>query len=149
MSILNKTFNTASKEETQALAISLSKSFRPGDIVFLCGELGSGKTTFVQGLARGLGINRAVRSPSFIVANEYTSKKAKLYHIDLYRLASKDIGLFGLEDYLYCDAVCAVEWAEKIEKSVKPDYRIEFKWVDENKRKIVIKKRRKKPAPKG
>jgi tRNA threonylcarbamoyladenosine biosynthesis protein TsaE len=102
-----------SPEETRQVARSLVEK-RPGRMVFaLHGDLGSGKTCFVQGLAAALGIKRPVTSPTFTVINEYKASRP-LCHIDLYRLNSPDEALgIGFEDYMEADAVTAVEWAER------------------------------------
>ncbi|MFH1369403.1 MAG: tRNA (adenosine(37)-N6)-threonylcarbamoyltransferase complex ATPase subunit type 1 TsaE [Elusimicrobiota bacterium] len=148
MNILNRRYVTNSAGETKELGARISKLMKPGSLVFLSGGLGSGKTTFTQGFAKGLGIRQFVRSPSFVIASEYASRKAKMYHIDLYRLSPDDINRFGLEEYLYGNDICVVEWAEKFKGSVSPDIEIKFQWAGENKRRIAVKDRRKKPATK-
>ena len=102
-----------SPEETWQIARTLIQE-HPGRIVLaLHGDLGSGKTCFVQGLAAALGIRRAITSPTFTVINEYKGPRP-LCHIDLYRLNSPDEALgIGFEDYLETDGVTAVEWAER------------------------------------
>lgn len=139
MNILNKkTYITDSALETRGLGRKLSKVLKPGQRVFLKGELGAGKTTFVKGIAEGLGGRRPVRSPSFVVINEYPSKRLKLYHIDLYRLPSCEIDDLGIEEYLYSEGVCLIEWAEKLHSGIKPDYKVVFKWLGDNKRSISL-----------
>ncbi|MCX5781659.1 MAG: tRNA (adenosine(37)-N6)-threonylcarbamoyltransferase complex ATPase subunit type 1 TsaE [Elusimicrobia bacterium] len=208
-SILNKkTLITESPDETVSLGMDFSRVLKSGDIVFLKGELGSGKTTFVKGVAKGLGIKKIVRSSSFILVSEYDygvptgmpvvpksfprplpllafarkqgerkrrgteslihpracdfgyslqwspaqrgtwfsnqrDKKGKMFHIDLYRLkGNNDLESLGLEEFLFSDGICFVEWADKIKKvTVQHGYEIDFKWLDDNKRKIIIKKR--------
>ena len=88
---MNKIIITNSPENTRKFGKALSKQLKPGDVVCLKGELGSGKTTLTQGIAHGLGIKGFVRSSSFVIVNEYKSSKAKLYHIDLYRLGNTDM----------------------------------------------------------
>ena len=86
---------------------------QPGDLFFLGGNLGTGKTCLTQGIAWGLGIEGYATSPSFVVVNEYLGR-LPLYHIDLYRLDRiEEIIDLGLDDYLYGKGVCVVEWAEK------------------------------------
>jgi len=90
-----------------------------GDIVCLVGELGAGKTCLVQGLGQGLGIDEPIVSPTFVRVREYHSGSAQLpmYHIDLYREEAPEQALgWGLEEYLYSEGVCAVEWAERAEE---------------------------------
>ena len=110
-----------SSDETRQVARALIQKCR-GRIVFaLHGDLGSGKTCFVQGLAAALGIQRAVTSPTFIVINEYKGPRP-LYHIDLYRLNNPDEALaIGFEDYVESDGVTAVEWAERAGDLIPPD----------------------------
>ncbi len=103
-----------SAEETQALGERFGQSLQPGDIVFLFGGLGAGKTTFVQGIARALGYNDFIRSPTFTLVNEYAGKMP-IYHIDLYRLDDiQAIRALGIEEYLYGEGVTLIEWAEKL-----------------------------------
>lgn len=100
-------------EQTQNLGASLGKQAQVGDILLLCGELGSGKTCLTQGIAWGLDIKEYAFSPSFVLAREYHGR-LPLYHIDLYRLDSvEEIIALGLDEYLYGDGICVIEWAEK------------------------------------
>ncbi len=106
---------TKSAAETQALAAKLAAEMPAGTVLCLHGELGAGKTCFVQGLAKALGVRRAVGSPTFTLINEYRGTKP-LAHVDLYRVrgAADAFGL-GLEDYLFhFDGIVAIEWAERI-----------------------------------
>ena len=108
----------------QALASILDR----GDVLCLVGELGAGKTCFVQGVGRGLGVSQVIVSPTFIRIREYAERPSRLplYHIDLYRVEpSEGLALAELGDYLYGDGVCAIEWAERI-RSLLPDSRL---WV--------------------
>jgi tRNA threonylcarbamoyladenosine biosynthesis protein TsaE len=105
---------TGSAAETQALAAALAAELPRGAVLCLHGDLGAGKTCFVQGLARALGVRRPVGSPTFTLINEYRGRRG-LAHIDLYRIrgAGDAFGL-GLEDYLFhFDGVVAIEWAER------------------------------------
>jgi len=106
-------FTSHNSEQTQNLGASLGKQAQAGDILLLCGELGSGKTCLTQGIAWGLDIKEYAFSPSFVLAREYHGR-LPLYHIDLYRLDSiEEIITLGLDEYLYGDGVCVIEWAEK------------------------------------
>jgi len=107
------TFNSQSPDQTQLLGSYLGKLAQKADVLLLTGELGTGKTCLVQGIARGLNVQEYAFSPSFVILRQYHGR-LPLYHIDLYRLDSMDeiIGL-GLEDYFYGDGVCVIEWAEK------------------------------------
>ena len=104
-----------SPQETEALGASLAAQLAPGDILAFTGDLGAGKTAFTRGLARGLGIQERVTSPTFTIVNEYEGGRLPLFHFDMYRLGSSD-ELFdiGWEDYLARGGVCAVEWSEII-----------------------------------
>lgn len=104
---------TSSPEETRALGKTLGQAAEPGDLFLLCGELGTGKTCLVQGLAQGLGVRDLVRSPTFVLVAQH-SGRLTLYHIDLYRLDDlREVADLGLDEYLEGDGVCAVEWADK------------------------------------
>ena len=90
-----------------------------GAVVAMYGELGSGKTAFVRGMARGMGIDCRVSSPTFTIVNEYLGER-ELIHFDMYRLASADeLWDIGWEDYLARGAVCAVEWSENVEDALR------------------------------
>jgi tRNA threonylcarbamoyladenosine biosynthesis protein TsaE len=105
---------TNSPKETASLGRRLGRLLGPRTVLALRGDLGAGKTTFVQGLARGLGVKEDhVVSPTFVLVREYRGK-LPLYHIDLYRLSpGREVELLGLDEYLEGEGVCAVEWAEK------------------------------------
>ena len=101
---------TTSPEETEAIAARVAEQLRPGDVVTVSGELGSGKTTFVRGACRTLGVTQPVTSPTYTIGNRYEGR-VTVSHLDLYRLdsmAGEDPGL--LDDYLTPDAVAFVEW---------------------------------------
>lgn len=106
---------TQSPEATEAFGRALAACLRGGEAIALHGDLGAGKTVLARGLARGLGIAEAVRSPTFTIVQEYAGTSLRLYHIDLYRLAGAEAALaFGIEEYLGDrDAVTVVEWAER------------------------------------
>ena len=102
-----------SAQDTRRLGQELGSMARPGDVLLLIGPLGAGKTCLTQGIAWGLGIEGYATSPSFVVINRYVGRLT-LYHIDLYRIESVDEVLdLGLDDYLYADGVCAIEWADR------------------------------------
>ena len=102
-----------SPEQTQKLGVSIGELALPGDIFLLVGSLGTGKTCLTQGIAWGLGIKEYAASPSFVLVRELYGR-LPLYHIDLYRLDHiEEISELGLDDYLYGNGVCVVEWAEK------------------------------------
>ena len=111
-----------SVEETEALGAELAGRLEPGDVVAFTGDLGAGKTAFVRGLARGLGVRERVTSPTFTIVNEYEGGRLPLFHFDMYRLGSAD-ELFdiGWEDYLARGGVCAVEWSENVSDALDND----------------------------
>jgi tRNA threonylcarbamoyladenosine biosynthesis protein TsaE len=108
------TKRTGSPEETRRLAEVLGRLLEPGDVIALAGELGSGKTLFAQGLARGLQVPESfyITSPSFAIVNEYPGK-FPFYHLDLYRVSgTAQVFDLGLEEIFYGEGVTAVEWPE-------------------------------------
>lgn len=110
---------TAAVEETERLGEALAAGLVAGDVLVLTGPLGSGKTRFVAGLARGLGARSRVRSPSFTLLNEYRGALL-LHHLDLYRLEGRDVDDLGLEE-LVDEGVLAVEWGEKLPGWLRAD----------------------------
>lgn len=107
---------THSPDETRALAAQLAERLQPGDVLALHGDLGAGKTCFIQGVAQALAVDQPVSSPTYTLVNEY-SGRLPLYHIDLYRLRRVDEALdFGLDEYLDGMGVSAIEWAERAEQ---------------------------------
>ena len=110
------------EQETEALAARLAETLAPGTVLAYVGGLGMGKTAFTRGLAKGLGYNGRVTSPTFNIVNEYEGGRLPLFHFDMYRLADAD-ALFdiGWEDYLDRDGVCAVEWSERVTEALPPD----------------------------
>ena len=115
MGTRNLVVDAPDPEVTRATGERLARALRPGDVVALYGELGAGKTCFVQGLARGVEARNEVTSPTFIFINEYQGR-IPIYHVDLYRTEGlQEILDLGVEEYLYGDGITVVEWAEKIE----------------------------------
>jgi tRNA threonylcarbamoyladenosine biosynthesis protein TsaE len=105
--------NSHSPGQTQLLGSYLGELAQKSDVFLLTGELGTGKTCLVQGIARGLNVKEYAFSPSFVILREYRGR-LPLYHIDFYRLDHiEEITDLGLEEYFYGDGVCVVEWAEK------------------------------------
>ncbi len=108
-------FCTNSEAETEAVGAEFAAKLPDGSVVAFYGDLGAGKTAFVRGMAKGMGIDAHVCSPTFTIVNEYIGRR-ELFHFDMYRLGSSD-ELFdiGWEDYLDRNGVCAVEWSENVE----------------------------------
>lgn len=110
-------------DETIKLGIKIAAHVKPGDIICLFGDLGTGKTTFVKGLAEGLRIkSRQVHSPTFVLLN-INEGRLPLFHFDLYRLGDPcEIAALGHEEYFYSDGVSVIEWAERLQQFMPPDY---------------------------
>ena len=106
-------------EETQRFAERLAVFLQPSDLLALEGDLGAGKTTFTQGLARGLGVRSVVNSPTFTIIKEYQGS-LPLYHMDVYRVGD-DVDSLGLDDYFFGEGICVVEWASLIEDVLPPE----------------------------
>jgi len=135
---IGKVFITNNSKATKTLGRNFAKSLRVGDIICLYGDLGSGKTTFVQGLAEGIGVKEKIISPTFIIIRAYPSKN--FYHIDLYRIENDHIKGLGLEEILEDPfSITAIEWAQNL-KSLMPEKRIDvkFSYSGENKRKVTF-----------
>jgi len=145
---IGKVFITKNSKETQRLGYNFAKTLKKRDVICLYGDLGSGKTTFVQGLAEGLGIKNRIISPTFIIVRSYKVRindkglmMNDFYHIDLYRTESEnDIESLGIEEIINNkNGIAAIEWAEKL-KSDLPKRRIdvEFFYEKDDIRKIVF-----------
>lgn len=135
---MNYKFTSRCEEDTLELAENIESEKFPGMLICLNGELGSGKTVFVKGFAKALGIEETVTSPTFNLVKEYNECEMPLYHLDVYRLDEDDKSI-GLSDYLNADAVVIIEWAEIIENQL-PEERldIKFKVIDDDTRVLVF-----------
>lgn len=120
----NKTvFISHSADETKAFAAKLAKTLEGGSVLCMYGDLGAGKTAFVQGMAEGLLVTDYVSSPTFTIINEYNGA-LPLYHFDVYRISdSEEMYEIGFEEYINSDGICVIEWAELIE-DILPESRI-------------------------
>ena len=118
--VWNKKLIARGESETITVGEKLGKVLKSSDIVLLTGELGAGKTTFVKGIAMGMGISDAVKSPTFTLAREYGTPTLKLYHLDLYRIEVKDFNV--IEDYFDGTGIVAVEWGEGILPYISSSY---------------------------
>ncbi|MCH7819939.1 MAG: tRNA (adenosine(37)-N6)-threonylcarbamoyltransferase complex ATPase subunit type 1 TsaE [Candidatus Marinimicrobia bacterium] len=118
-------FATLSPEETFNEGKKFASRLNGGEVIALVGELGAGKTVFTKGLCEGLNVKNPVISPTFTIVNEYDAD-LKIYHFDAYRLSgSEEAAAIGIEDYMKGDAVCIIEWADKV-KEVIPE---EATWI--------------------
>ena len=116
-------FEVNSIDETTKLGLSLGKLVNSGDIICLTGDLGTGKTHITKGIAKGLGIDEMITSPTFNIVNEYTTGRLKLNHFDVYRVSDPDeIYAIGFDDYIFSDAISIIEWANYIEEILPRDF---------------------------
>lgn len=143
---MEKTYTTNSFEDTRQLGRNFASEIFGIQVVALHGDLGSGKTTFVQGFAEGLGITKKIISPTFIIMRTYELKdhqtKKFFYHVDLYRIESiHDVEGLGLLEIMNDpDNIVVIEWPEKIENSLPKDRKdVFFTYIGEDKREILIK----------
>ncbi|MBW2038844.1 MAG: tRNA (adenosine(37)-N6)-threonylcarbamoyltransferase complex ATPase subunit type 1 TsaE [Deltaproteobacteria bacterium] len=127
-------------QETERIGSLVGQMLKEGDVIALAGELGTGKTTLVRGIAQGMGFYRAeVASPSFTLINEYDGP-LPLFHIDLYRLeGEKELYEIGYEEYMNGDGVVVIEWADKVPQSIpKESLWIILRYLDAKRREIVM-----------
>ncbi|MBU1110215.1 tRNA (adenosine(37)-N6)-threonylcarbamoyltransferase complex ATPase subunit type 1 TsaE [Patescibacteria group bacterium] len=140
-----RSFTTSSPSETFEYAEKFAQKLDGGAVLALTGELGSGKTLFTQGLAKGLGIKNQLISPTYILMRHYIGEKFNLYHVDLYRLESTtEMESLGLDEiWLELDNIVVIEWAEKM-KSLLPKETmfLNFEYLSEASRKITVGERR-------
>ncbi len=130
---------TKTPEETKKLASQMAQKLKIGDVVLLKGDLGAGKTTFIQGLAQGLGVpeDYYVSSPTFALINQYPGR-ITLFHVDLYRLEASEVEDLGLEDLLE-EGILAIEWAERLPYSFPHSLLVEILVSSPTERQITIK----------
>ena len=131
-------FETSSPEETERIAAQLAAELRPGDVVTVSGELGSGKTTFVRGAARALGVEQNVTSPTYTIGHRYRGN-VDVSHLDLYRFEGFSPAEWGdLEPY-FDGAVCFVEWPEAADGALPaPRARVRLAHAGEDRRRITV-----------
>ena len=133
-------FHTHTAEETIALGEKIGVLLRPGDVIAMSGTLAAGKTTITKGIAKALGIVDTITSPTFCLISEYYGEKMPLYHMDVYRLeGEEDFINLGVEDMLYGQGVCIIEWSEKVKKEIpKKAIRLTITPTSETEREIVL-----------
>ena len=132
-------FLTNSPEETEAVGQGLAARLTPGTVIAYEGDLGAGKTAFTRGLAKGLGAQERVTSPTYTIVNEYLSGRLPLFHFDMYRLESvDDLWDIGWEDYLERGGVCAVEWSENVREAMDGALVVRIEKTGTDSRKITI-----------
>ena len=127
------TYISKNEQDTIQFARNYAKNLKPGDIIVLTGELGSGKTKFVQGILENFNLADEISSPTFTIVNEYTSDNINIYHFDVYRLADSDeFYAIGGEEY-FSKGICLIEWGELIEDILpKPYTKIVFTKKNDN-----------------
>ena len=139
---MTEKFEAINEAGTLKIAYSFGKTLKPGIVVALIGELGTGKTVFARGVANALGVKEKITSPSFTLINEYHGY-IPVYHMDFYRLNNlREILDLGVEDYFYSESICLVEWAEKMgdmfpEEAIK----VMIKHIKNSHRDICIERR--------
>jgi tRNA threonylcarbamoyladenosine biosynthesis protein TsaE len=134
------TFISHSPADTHAFGERFGRAAQHGWVIALSGDLGAGKTQFVKGLARGLGISERVHSPTFTVAAQYPTGRLTLFHLDLYRLETPaQILSAGLEEFAQPDGVAVIEWAERMPPTMRAVewFRIQIDILNETDRKII------------
>ncbi len=136
---MRSTIITKSPEETIGLGKRIARNLKKGDAVSFIGELGSGKTTLIQGICKGLGVKGYVTSPTFVLVNIYQGR-VPVYHLDLFRIRGKeDLEGIGCEDYLYGQGIALIEWGEKIRELLPPIYiEIQLERIAPGRRRITI-----------
>ena len=132
-------FYSNSPQQTEEVGEKLAKALKPGAVIAYKGDLGAGKTAFTRGLARGLGADEQVTSPTYTIVNEYLSGRMPLFHFDMYRLScSDDLFDIGWEDYLERNGVCAVEWSENVADALEDPIVVEISKTGDESRTITI-----------
>ena len=132
-------FLTNSPGETEAVGEKLAQLLPAGAVIAYRGDLGAGKTAFTRGLARGLGFNELVTSPTYTIVNEYLGGRLPLFHFDMYRLHSADdLWDIGWEDYLERGGICAVEWSENVADALEDPIVITIEKLGEDTRRITL-----------
>jgi len=130
---------TADEAQTRAIGARLAAVLPPGSRLALIGELGAGKTTFVRGLAEGLGIPADdVRSPSFPILIPHECGRLPLYHIDLFRLPAGDIDALSLREYLYGSGICAIEWPDRLDEPLGDHLEIRLEFAAGGRRLVAV-----------
>jgi tRNA threonylcarbamoyladenosine biosynthesis protein TsaE len=138
----SRTLTFDSPLQLQAWGRKFAKTLKRRDVVALVGGLGAGKTTLVQSIAEAWGYRRGAQSPTFALANEYTTPRGTIYHMDMYRLSSRELSEFPLEDY-WGAGLCLIEWADRVqERWPKEIIEVQIKIASENIREIITPRRR-------
>ena len=114
---IKRTLKIKDEDEARDFGLELGRCAKAGQVIALCGDLGTGKTTLAKYIACGLEVTETVNSPTFTIVKEYHSGRLPLYHFDVYRITDPDeMYELGYEEYFYGDGVCVIEWADLIEE---------------------------------
>ena len=117
-----KAMETHSDDETINAGVNFARQLHPGSVVACFGGLGTGKTRFIKGICKGLGVNEHVASPTFTIVNEYNVGGLHVCHFDFYRLKSlEELREIGFEEYIYSDGICLIEWADRVRELLSPN----------------------------
>ena len=131
-------FITNNINETIDLAYKLGLKLNAGDVVLFTGDLGAGKTHMAKGIGKALGVSKIINSPTFTIVKEYQGERAKLYHLDLYRLDGLNND-YDLEEYIEGDGVCLIEWPYQVEEILPKDYiKVNIEIIGDTNRRITI-----------
>ena len=135
----NYIYNSKSENDTKKLAIKMASMLKKGDLIVLCGELGSGKTKFTEGFLTYFGLENEISSPTFTIVNEYKKDDINIYHFDVYRLEdSSEFYAIGGDEY-FENGICLIEWGELIEDELPNEYiKIDFSRDDSNENERIL-----------
>ena len=135
----NYIYNSKSENDTKKLAIKMASMLEKGDLIVLCGELGSGKTKFTEGFLTYFGLENEISSPTFTIVNEYKKDDINIYHFDVYRLEdSSEFYAIGGDEY-FENGICLIEWGELIEDALPNEYiKIDFSRDDSNENERIL-----------
>ena len=132
-------FLSDSPEQTEKIGAALGKRLNAGTVIAFEGDLGAGKTAFTRGLAKGLGSNDPVTSPTYTIVNEYLGGRLPLFHFDMYRLrCAEDLWDIGWDDYLERGGICAVEWSENVRDALESPVFVRIEKTGDETRRITI-----------
>ena len=135
----NYIYNSKSENDTKKLAIKMASMLKKGNLIVLCGELGSGKTKFTEGFLTYFGLENEISSPTFTIVNEYKKDDINIYHFDVYRLEdSSEFYAIGGDEY-FENGICLIEWGELIEDALPNEYiKIDFSRDDSNEKERIL-----------
>lgn len=134
-----ESFLIKSESEIKEFALKISNRILEQKNILFYGEMGAGKTTLIKGICAALGSSNEVSSPTYALVNEYEGKEQLIYHFDLFRLETMEEVLdIGFEEYIDSQAICLIEWPEKVEPLIEHGLKIEIDKIDLNTRKISI-----------